>query len=284
MIKLENVSYIYSPKSPYECLALKNINFELSDHEFLFIVGETGSGKSTLIQHLNGLLFPSEGTVYVDEFVLTKDKKKATKKIGPLRKKVGVVFQFSENQLFQDTLEKDVAFGPLNFKVKEEEALRIAHESLNKVGLGEEYYKRSPFELSGGEKKKAAIAGILALNPDVLVLDEPTSGLDMSSRDEMMNLFLSLYNEGKSIIIVTHDMDLLLEYGQKVIAMKEGEVLSITSVHDLFYKEEDYPFLEVPPLVKLVKELKQKGLKIDETKIKNIPSLIEEIKRVKKKK
>lgn len=284
MIKLENVSYIYSPKSPYECLALKDINFELTDHEFLFIVGETGSGKSTLIQHLNGLLFPSKGTVYVDEFVLTKDKKKATKKIGPLRKKVGVVFQFSENQLFQDTLEKDVAFGPLNFKVKEEEALRIAHESLNKVGLGEEYYKRSPFELSGGEKKKAAIAGILALNPDVLVLDEPTSGLDMSSQDEMMNLFLSLYNEGKSIIIVTHDMNLLLEYGQKVIAMKEGEVLSITNVHDLFYKEEDYPFLDVPPLVKLVKELKQNGLKIDETKIKNIPSLIEEIKRVKKKK
>lgn len=281
MIDFRQVSYIYSPKSPYECLALQNINFSISNHEFLFIVGETGSGKSTLIQHLNGLLIPTKGEVQVDEYCLTTNRKKATKKILPLRKKVGVVFQFSEKQLFQDSVEKDVAFGPLNFKIKEEEAYKIAHQALRNVGLDASYDKRSPFELSGGEKKKVAIAGILALNPDILVLDEPTSGLDNQSKKEMMALFKQLYLDGKSIIIVTHDMELVLEYAQKVLVLNHGEIVLNGNVHDLFYGQEKFDFLELPKIVHFVQALKKHYPSLNEDAIKNLPTLVDEIRRVK---
>lgn len=281
MIDFRDVSYVYSPKSPYECLALKEVNFSLSNHEFLFIVGETGSGKSTLIQHLNGLLIPTSGEVQVDEYCLTNNRKRATKKILPLRKKVGVVFQFAEKQLFQDSVEKDVAFGPLNFKIKEEEAFQIAHRALRNVGLDESYDKRSPFELSGGEKKKVAIAGILALNPDVLVLDEPTSGLDNLSKKEMMDLFNKLYRDGKSIIIVTHDMELVLEYAEKVLVLNDGKIVLNGCAHDLFYGVEKFNFLELPKIITFVKALKEKYPSLAVDKIKNLPTLVEEIKRLK---
>lgn len=279
MISFENVFYTYAIKTPYECLALKNINFSISDGELVFIVGKTGSGKSTLIQHLNGLLIPSEGKVKVDNFVLSKKRKEATKKIGQLRKKVGVVFQFSENQLFEDTLEKDVAFGPMNFKIKKDDALKIAHEVLKQVGLGEEYFKRSPFELSGGEKRKAAIAGILALNPDVLVLDEPTSGLDMKSKKEVMKLFLELNQQGKTVIIVTHDMNLLLEYGKRVIVMKDGELIDDLTVGDFFYRDHKFDFLEVPEIVKMLRLLFEDGHKLPYRDIKDVDSLASELKK-----
>lgn len=279
MISFENVFYTYAIKTPYECLAIKNINFTIKDGELVFIVGKTGSGKSTLIQHLNGLLIPSEGKVKVDNFVLSRKRKEATKKIAPLRKKVGVVFQFSENQLFEDTLEKDVAFGPMNFKVKKDDALKIAHEVLKQVGLGEEYFKRSPFELSGGEKRKAAIAGILALNPDVLVLDEPTSGLDMKSKKEVMKLFLELNQQGKTVIIVTHDMNLLLEYGKRVIVMKDGELIDDLTVGDFFYRDHKFDFLEVPEIVKMLRLLFEDGHKLSYREIKDVDSLASELKK-----
>lgn len=279
MISFENVFYTYAIKTPYECLAIKNINFTIKDGELVFIVGKTGSGKSTLIQHLNGLLIPSEGKVKVDNFVLSRKRKEATKKIAPLRKKVGVVFQFSENQLFEDTLEKDVAFGPMNFKVKKDDALKIAHEVLKQVGLGEEYFKRSPFELSGGEKRKAAIAGILALNPDVLVLDEPTSGLDMKSKKEVMKLFLELNQQGKTVIIVTHDMNLLLEYGKRVIVMKDGELIDDLTVGDFFYRDHKFDFLEVPEIVKMLRLLFEEGHKLSYREIKDVDSLASELKK-----
>lgn len=279
MISFENVFYTYAIKTPYECLAIKNINFTIKDGELVFIVGKTGSGKSTLIQHLNGLLIPSEGKVKVDNFVLSRKRKEATKKIAPLRKKVGVVFQFSENQLFEDTLEKDVAFGPMNFKVKKDDALKIAHEALKQVGLGEEYFKRSPFELSGGEKRKAAIAGILALNPDVLVLDEPTSGLDMKSKKEVMKLFLELNQQGKTVIIVTHDMNLLLEYGKRVIVMKDGELIDDLTVGDFFYRDHKFDFLEVPEIVKMLRLLFEDGHKLSYREIKDVDSLASELKK-----
>ncbi len=279
MISFENVFYTYAIKTPYECLAIKNINFTIKDGELVFIVGKTGSGKSTLIQHLNGLLIPSEGKVKVDNFVLSRKRKEATKKIAPLRKKVGVVFQFSENQLFEDTLEKDVAFGPMNFKVKKDDALKIAHEALKQVGLGEEYFKRSPFELSGGEKRKAAIAGILALNPDVLVLDEPTSGLDMKSKKEVMKLFLELNQQGKTVIIVTHDMNLLLEYGKRVIVMKDGELIDDLTVGDFFYRDHKFDFLEVPEIVKMLRLLFEDGHKLPYREIKDVDSLASELKK-----
>lgn len=279
MISFENVFYTYAIKTPYECLAIKNINFTIQNGELVFIVGKTGSGKSTLIQHLNGLLIPSEGKVKVDNFVLSRKRKEATKKIAPLRKKVGVVFQFSENQLFEDTLEKDVAFGPMNFKVKKDDALKIAHEVLKQVGLGEEYFKRSPFELSGGEKRKAAIAGILALNPDVLVLDEPTSGLDMKSKKEVMKLFLELNQQGKTVIIVTHDMNLLLEYGKRVIVMKDGELIDDLTVGDFFYRDHKFDFLEVPEIVKMLRLLFEDGHKLSYREIKDVDSLASELKK-----
>lgn len=279
MISFENVFYTYAIKTPYECLAIKNINFTIQNGELVFIVGKTGSGKSTLIQHLNGLLIPSEGKVKVDNFVLSRKRKEATKKIAPLRKKVGVVFQFSENQLFEDTLEKDVAFGPMNFKVKKDDALKIAHEALKQVGLGEEYFKRSPFELSGGEKRKAAIAGILALNPDVLVLDEPTSGLDMKSKKEVMKLFLELNQQGKTVIIVTHDMNLLLEYGKRVIVMKDGELIDDLTVGDFFYRDHKFDFLEVPEIVKMLRLLFEDGHKLPYREIKDVDSLASELKK-----
>lgn len=279
MISFENVFYTYAIKTPYECLAIKNINFTIKNGELVFIVGKTGSGKSTLIQHLNGLLIPSEGKVKVDNFVLSRKRKEATKKIAPLRKKVGVVFQFSENQLFEDTLEKDVAFGPMNFKVKKDDALKIAHEVLKQVGLGEEYFKRSPFELSGGEKRKAAIAGILALNPDVLVLDEPTSGLDMKSKKEVMKLFLELNQQGKTVIIVTHDMNLLLEYGKRVIVMKDGELIDDLTVGDFFYRDHKFDFLEVPEIVKMLRLLFEDGHKLSYREIKDVDSLASELKK-----
>ena len=279
MISFENVFYTYAIKTPYECLAIKNINFTIQNGELVFIVGKTGSGKSTLIQHLNGLLIPSEGKVKVDNFVLSRKRKEATKKIAPLRKKVGVVFQFSENQLFEDTLEKDVAFGPMNFKVKKDDALKIAHEALKQVGLGEEYFKRSPFELSGGEKRKAAIAGILALNPDVLVLDEPTSGLDMKSKKEVMMLFLELNQQGKTVIIVTHDMNLLLEYGKRVIVMKDGELIDDLTVGDFFYRDHKFDFLEVPEIVKMLRLLFEDGHKLPYREIKDVDSLASELKK-----
>ena len=276
-IKFLDVSYTYSPKTPYEFNALKDVNLDIKEGSFTGIVGKTGCGKSTLIQHLNGLLIPTSGEVNVDTYVLTTNKKRRTKKLKDLRKKVGVVFQFSENQLFEETILKDVMFGPLNFGAKAEDAKKISIECLKKVGIPESYFEKSPFELSGGEKRRVAIAGILAMSPDVLVLDEPTAGLDPTGTKEIMNLFKTINEEGKTIIFVTHDMSLVLEYATNVIVMKDKEIVKEATPAELFIENQEEYNLETPQISLLTKALIDKGLKLDLTKVKDISSLVDEI-------
>ncbi len=276
-IKFLDVSYTYSPKTPYEFNALKDVNLDIKEGSFTGIVGKTGCGKSTLIQHLNGLLIPTSGEVNVDTYVLTNNKKRRTKKLKDLRKKVGVVFQFSENQLFEETILKDVMFGPLNFGAKAEDARKISIECLKKVGIPESYFEKSPFELSGGEKRRVAIAGILAMSPDVLVLDEPTAGLDPTGTKEIMNLFKTINEEGKTVIFVTHDMSLVLEYATNVIVMKDKEIVKEATPAELFIENQEEYNLETPQISLLAKALIDKGLKLDLTKVKDISSLVDEI-------
>lgn len=272
-IKYTNVSFTYNDKTPFSYEALRGVNLEIFDGSFTAIVGKTGCGKSTLIQQLNGLLVPSEGEVVVNQYVVSKNRKRRTKKIKELRKLVGIVFQFPEYQLFEETVEKDVAFGPRNFGLSNEEALKNAHDALRLVGLDDSFFKRSPFDLSGGERRRVAIAGILALKPSILVLDEPTAGLDPRGAREMMKLFKGLHNNGTTVILVTHDMNIVLEYSDTVIVMEDGEVREITTPLKLFNQENDLYSLETPLLYKFVKLLSDQGLKLNLSEIKDIDSL-----------
>lgn len=276
-IKINNVSYRYNKNSPNQVDALENISLDIPSHCFLGIVGETGSGKSTLIQHLNALLIPDEGTLEIDEFVITPNKRK-NKNIKKLRKHLGIVFQFPEYQLFEETVLKDVSFGPKNFGLKEEEAIKEAKRALKLVGIKEDYYEKSPFELSGGEKRRVAIAGILALNPDILVLDEPTAGLDPQGVKDIMSLIDELYENGKSIIIVTHDMDILLKHCLDVIVLKDGKINFKGKPNHLFSSITEESSIEIPMLYQFVNLLNNKGFDIDISEIKDISDLIEVIK------
>ena len=276
-INVKNLTFIYSKKTPNEHVALRDISLDIPDHAFLGIVGETGSGKSTLIQHLNALLIPDIGEIKVDEFLLTPNKRK-NKNIKKLRKHVGVVFQFPEYQLFEETVLKDVAFGPKNFGMKESDALEIAKKALKAVNIKEEYFEKSPFELSGGEKRRVAIAGILALEPDILVLDEPTAGLDPTGVNDIMSLIDELYNQGKSIIIVTHDMDILLKHCHDVVVLKDGQITYKGKPNNLFESIDESSSIEIPMLYQFINKLKAKGIDIDVSKIKDIDDLIKVIK------
>ena len=282
MIKLSDVFFSYNPKSPLENKVLKNLNFEIDEGKFTAIVGKTGCGKSTLIQMLNGLNLPTEGKINVDEFVVSKNKKERSKKLFLLKKKVGLVFQFSENQLFEETVEKDVAFGPINFGVKKEDALKIARESILNVGLDEAFFKRSPFELSGGEKRKVAIAGILALKPDYLVLDEPTVGLDNESAKALLKLLKELNKKGTSIVLVTHDMNLVFEYADEVIIIKDGEFKIKGKPEEILQHNLNEYDLMAPDIYKLCYLLKEKGLEINISSIKSIEDFKSVLKGVKK--
>ena len=195
-VKFSKVFFTYSPKSPFEYEALRDINLDLESGKFIALVGKTGSGKSTLVQHINSLIHPTSGTIDIDGFINSSVKKERTKDIKGLRKHVGLVFQFPEYQLFEETVERDVAFGPKNVGMKEAEAIEKAHWALEKVGLGKSFFERSPFELSGGEKRKVAIAGILAMEPKILVVDEPTAGLDPAAAKDTMSLFKKI-NENR---------------------------------------------------------------------------------------
>ncbi len=278
MINFEHVYFTYSPNSPLEYEALNDVSLSIKDGSFTCIVGKTGCGKSTLVQQLNGLLIPTKGKVSIDNYVISSKKKERTKKLQPLRKHLGIVFQFSENQLFEETVEDDVAFGPTNFGVKKDEAIKIAHNSLMKVGLGEEYFKKSPFELSGGEKRRVSIAGILALEPKILVLDEPTAGLDPQGAKEMLSLFKSLNESGTTIILVTHDMNIVFEYASDVIVLSDGKVGYIGEPNKLFLDDVSKYSLETPALARVVQKLVSKGYSIDLTKVHDLDSLVNELK------
>lgn len=276
-IEFKNVFYTYSPKTPFYQEALEDINLVIKPGSFTCLVGHTGCGKSTLIQHLNGLLVPTKGEVFVDVYINSIKNHKMRKKIHDLRRKVGLVFQFSENQLFEETVIEDIAFGPQNFGVKKEESLRIAAECLQKVGLDESFAKKSPFDLSGGEKRRVAIAGVLALKPDILVLDEPTAGLDPKGTKELLSLVKELNKQGTTIILVTHDIDLVYTYATDVIVMNEGKIVKHCSPSELFKEDVSKYSLEIPMIQKVVNLCEENGLKLDLDKIKDQETLVNEI-------
>lgn len=222
-IKFEAVSHVYNLNTPMEQRALYDINIDIKSNGFVAIVGHTGSGKSTLIQHMNGLLKPTSGTITIGDKVIKSDER--NRGLKEVRQHVGLVFQFPEYQLFEETVEKDIMFGPMNYGVSEDEARQRAKEVIKIVGLDESILEQSPFHLSGGQMRRVAIAGILAMNPDILVLDEPTAGLDPQGQNEMMQIFNDLYQKyNKTIVLVTHDMNLVCEYAEYVIVMHRGEM------------------------------------------------------------
>ena len=245
-IKFQALTYIYDEGMPYAHKALDDINLEIEEGKITAIIGQTGSGKSTLVEHLNALLLPSEGRLEVGDFqIIAKEKNKGLKS---LRKNVGLVFQFSEYQLFEETILKDVAFGPKNFGLSQEEAERKARESLKLVGIDESLFSESPLSLSGGQKRRVAIAGILAIDPQILVLDEPTAGLDPKGAEEMIDLFVSLNrNYHKTVIIVSHDNDVVYNYADNTVVLSQGKVIYSGSTLELFSNEENmtrYELLE----------------------------------------
>ena len=274
-IKVSNVFYTYLPKSPTKTLALNDISLTIEEHSFVAFVGETGSGKSTLIQTFNALLCPTSGQVEVDDFVITSKAKK-NKRVKDLRKHLGLVFQFPEYQLFEETVEKDVAFGVKNFGADEKTALEKAHKAILSVGLDESYFKRSPFDLSGGEKRRVAIAGILAIEPDILVLDEPTAGLDPKGVSDLMSLVTKMHTEGKTIIIVTHDMNVVMNYCEKVFVLKKGQLAFEGKPSQLFALDNEDLSIEVPVLYELARKLKQKGMNLDIEKIHSVDDFIKQ--------
>ncbi len=236
-IVFNNVDHIYNAGSPFAVSALKNVNLSIPKGKITAIIGHTGSGKSTLIQHLNVLLRPTHGTVKINDVEITADSK--NKNLKALRKQVSVVFQFPESQLFEETVLKDVMFGPLNFGVSEEEAERIAREKLTLVGLPENLYDRSPFDLSGGQMRRVAIAGVLALEPSVLVLDEPTAGLDPAGQKYMLEMFVNLHRQQNlTLVLVTHQMEDVALYADNVIVIENGTVVKTGEPLEIF-KDED---------------------------------------------
>jgi len=270
-ITFKNVSYVYSPKTPFEYEAIKDINVTIKDGSFTAIVGHTGSGKSTLVQQINALLLPTSGEVIIDDFHIVANKK--IKNLKEVRRHAGIVFQFPEYQLFEETVEKDVSFGPKNFGDTDEVAMQKAHRALIDVGLDASYYQRSPFELSGGERRRVAIAGIIAEEPKVLILDEPTAGLDPRGSFEMMQLFKKIHERGTTVVIVTHDMNIVLGYCDQVIVMKDGAIVKVTDPITLFKEDNDEFALEIPLLYQFAKKLQEKGLAFDFTGAKTADEL-----------
>lgn len=263
IIQVEKLSYEYAPNSLFSYHALKEVTTCIKEKTFTAIVGATGSGKSTLVQHFNALVTPTGGSLVVDGKPIVANQK--IKELKPLRRKVGLVFQFPEYQLFEETILKDVMFGPLNFGVSTEDARAIAQQSLLRVGLDSSFYERSPLELSGGQKRRVAIAGILALSPKILVLDEPTAGLDPEGSASMMSLFQNLNASGTTIIMITHDLNHVLNYATDVIMLDQGRVV-FEGTKEKFFNEtelhEDYGLVK-PPLLVLRSLLKEAKISFD---------------------
>ena len=274
-ITLKNVSYTYQAGTPFEGPALFDVDLEIKDGSYTALIGHTGSGKSTILQLLNGLLTPSVGSVTVNDIEITATS--VNKDIKQVRKKVGLVFQFAESQVFAETVLDDVAFGPQNFGVSKEEAERLAREKLLLVGISEDLFSRSPFELSGGQMRRVAIAGILAMEPEVLVLDEPTAGLDPAGRKELMEIFQGLHEDGMTIVLVTHLMDDVANFADTTYVLEKGHLVKSGSPKDIF---QDVEFMEkiqlgVPKITKFAQGLVEKGLNLP-----NLPIKITEFKEI----
>ncbi|USK39177.1 energy-coupling factor ABC transporter ATP-binding protein [Cytobacillus firmus] len=250
-ISLQNVEYRYQINTPFERLAIKDVSIDIPSGTFLAIIGHTGSGKSTVLQHLNALLKPTEGQVVIGDRMINPEKKQ--KNLKEIRQRVGIVFQFPEHQLFEETVEKDICFGPMNFGVTEEEAKKRARAAIGQVGLPEEILSKSPFDLSGGQMRRVAIAGVLAMEPNVIVLDEPTAGLDPRGRKEIMDMFYSLHGtRGLSTVLVTHSMEDASRYADQIVIMHNGEVYKKGTPEEIFSSPEGLLKLglDVPEVVR----------------------------------
>ena len=272
-IILDNVSYTYQEGTPFASAALSDVSLTIEDGSYTAIIGHTGSGKSTILQLLNGLLVPTKGSVRVFDTLITSTS--VNKQIRQIRKQVGLVFQFAENQIFEETVLKDVAFGPQNFGVSVEEAEAIAREKLALVGIDESLFERSPFELSGGQMRRVAIAGILAMEPRILVLDEPTAGLDPIGRKELMTLFKKLHQDGITIVLVTHLMDDVAEFADQVYVMEKGKLVKGGKPGLVFQNLEFMEDIQlgVPKITRFAQRLVDRGISFEQ-----LPITIEEFK------
>lgn len=263
-IKIENLTHIYMPGTPFEKVALNNINLTIDKGDFVAVIGHTGSGKSTLIQHINGLMTPTSGSVMVDDIDINKDKANLIE----IRKKVGIVFQYPEYQLFEETIEKDIAFGPKNLHLSEEEIHERVKSSMEMVELNYKKFKdKSPFDLSGGQKRRVAIAGVIAMKPNVLILDEPTAGLDPKGRDEILDQIKKLHDEyNMTIIIVSHSMEDVAKIANTVVVMNNGEIVLKGTPKEVFKQSDllESIGLGVPQVTYLMKALKKKGFNVSE--------------------
>jgi len=263
-IKIENLTHVYMPKTPFEKKALDDVNLVIEDGEFLALIGHTGSGKSTLIQHLNGLLEPSSGRILVDDIDLTNKETKLT----DIRKKIGLVFQYPEYQLFEETIEKDIAFGPNNLGLSQEEVSDRVKKSMEMVGLDYETYKDvSPFDLSGGQKRRVAIAGVIAMEPKVLILDEPTAGLDPKGRDDILEQIKILHQKYKmTIVLVSHSMEDVGKLAERIVVMNKGKVALMGKPAEIFKEVEilEDIGLAVPQVTYLMRALKEKGFNVSD--------------------
>ena len=275
-IKTKNLSHTFSKGQITEFKALKGVTASFDKNEFITIIGQTGSGKTTFIEHLNALLRPTEGEVIIADKVITNSKKKI-KELKALRKQVGIVFQFAEYQLFEETIEKDIVFGPITMGVPKDKAKKDAAKYLQMVGLDKKYLQRSPFALSGGQKRRVALAGILAMEPDFLIFDEPTAGLDPEGEIEMYKIFTDLHKAGKTIMIVTHNLDHVLEYSERTLIFNDGQLVQDGKTIDLMYDKKLLlkNKLEPPKLAQLVWEVEAKGKKIG--KVKSIKDFVSKL-------
>lgn len=263
-IKIENLTHVYMPKTPFEKKALDNVNLTIEDGEFLALIGHTGSGKSTLIQHLNGLLEPSSGRILVDEVDITSKEVK----LSNIRKKIGLVFQYPEYQLFEETIEKDVAFGPNNLGLSSEEVSSRVKKSMEMVGLDYETYKDvSPFDLSGGQKRRVAIAGVIAMEPKVLILDEPTAGLDPKGRDDILEQIKILHEKYKmTIVLVSHSMEDVGKLAERIVVMNGGKIELLGKPSEIFKEVEilERIGLAVPQVTYLMRALREEGFDVSD--------------------
>lgn len=277
-INVKNLEHRYMPDSPFERLALVDMTLTIPTNTYMAVIGHTGSGKSTFIQHLNGLLKPTKGEITIGDRTIRADEK--AKNLKPLRKKVGIVFQYPEHQLFEETVEKDICFGPMNFGVDEETAKRKVRELLPLIGLDNDVLEKSPFDLSGGQMRRVAIAGVLAMEPEVLVLDEPTAGLDPRGQKEIMDMFYKLHKEKElTTILVTHSMEDAARYADEIVVMDEGTIFMHGKPDDIFSKPEAIRSvgLDVPETIEFLMKLEEKfGVKLSRNAY-TLDALVDEI-------